>query len=73
MVPVHQVEQVLADGLLAGVLRSTQLHCSMHQRAGQEEALVAVQEEQEQFNPVRFPREASVVVVRTHHNLKVPL
>lgn len=45
LVPHHQVEQVFADRLLAGVLRRTELRPSMSQRAGQEEPLITDQSE----------------------------
>lgn len=45
LVPHHQVEQVFADRLFAGVLWGTELCPPMGQRAGQEETLVTGQSE----------------------------
>ena len=41
LVPHHQVEEMLADSLLAGVLRGAELHPSVGQGARQEEAFIA--------------------------------
>lgn len=45
LVPHHQMEEIFADSLFAGVLWCAELRPSMSQRAGQEEALVADQSE----------------------------
>lgn len=45
LVPHHQVKEVFANQLFAGVLRCTQLHPSMSQRTRHEEAFIADQSE----------------------------
>lgn len=55
LVPDHQVEQVFADSLFAGVLRCAELRPSVSQRAGQEEPFITEEQSRHTGKAVRNP------------------